>query len=115
MADPVISASIARELASYHKIVIEKNSGSELFNTIRRWISVIPESFDTDEKNEFFRLHFGGVEKLATKSACMETSLEEIGSKVTFCHCDLLNGNIILSPGDKGTVKFIDYGLLRIL
>ncbi|OMH81899.1 putative ethanolamine kinase A [Zancudomyces culisetae] len=105
--EPLVSL-VPALLGQWHsKATVIGSHEPVLFTTLHKWFKAIPTNYEDSEKNMFFQQHFDMKEIFGMIKA-VEEKVNTLAPPVTFCHNDLLNGNIVLSPtNDK--VWFIDY------
>ncbi|GBC01839.1 hypothetical protein RclHR1_04350015 [Rhizophagus clarus] len=103
LSDPYKSSLIAKNLAIWHGTNIAGEKMPNLFITLKKWLKEV-KSYNNDEK---FLRNFS-IEKLNQELIILEQELVKVNSPVTFCHNDLLYGNIIYDESEE-KVSFIDY------
>ncbi|XP_061166871.1 ethanolamine kinase 1-like [Saccostrea echinata] len=112
--DETIRKLIAKEMARLH-IVQPKHISSKkcaLFDKLKEWLKLIPESFSNREMNEKFKKKIPPKENLEAELLELEQCIESLGYPTVFSHNDLLLKNIIYNK-EEGKVTFIDqeYGM----
>ncbi|OLY84792.1 putative ethanolamine kinase A [Smittium mucronatum] len=86
-----LSELVPVQLARWHRAEIPSPKIASLFLTLRKWFHQLPESYE-DKIDE------------------LEVISQKINSPVTFCHNDLLSGNVLLDNSQEpNKVTFIDY------
>ncbi|TPX62686.1 hypothetical protein PhCBS80983_g00349 [Powellomyces hirtus] len=108
MRDPHKSSLVAAQLARWHKVEMPGvKAAPKLFSTMWQWLDEVPATYSDPEKEAKFTtsLHMTEIRK---ELAEMQQTLEALNSPVTFCHNDLLSGNIVYDE-KTDSVAFIDY------
>jgi thiamine kinase-like enzyme len=96
MRDPYLGSLVAQTLAAWHKVVPGGKQGPQLFPTLRKWINAIPSSYNDPKKRKLFDELGLCVEKLSAELTNLRVDIEALDSPVvSFCHNDLLSGNIL--------------------
>ncbi|XP_067135744.1 ethanolamine kinase 1 isoform X2 [Centruroides vittatus] len=112
VTDPFVSSCVAQLMARMHNIRQMTVNGvgphPSLFRVIRRFLELVPDSFEDKEKDKRLKVYLPSKEVLKTEINKLEIHLSQLGSPVVFCHNDLLLKNIIFNK-EKGTVAFVDY------
>ncbi|ELR18109.1 phosphotransferase enzyme domain containing protein [Acanthamoeba castellanii str. Neff] len=104
---------VAHQLALFHAVDVFGERKPALFNTLRKWLLEIPDSFDDQEKNRRLQEQFS-MKRCVEELEFLEEQLSGTTSDVVFCHNDLLSANILYqaasAPDAKpAKVRFIDY------
>ncbi|KAI8816809.1 kinase-like domain-containing protein [Fimicolochytrium jonesii] len=108
MSDAHKSILVAKRLAEWHGVALPGSTlEPQLFPTMFRWLVQVPKSYTNKAADAKFRANLS-VDKLRQRLLDLQSALQALGSPVTFCHNDLLSGNIVYSEA-KDTVSFIDY------
>jgi len=98
--------SIALYLAKWHLQRVPGSSESSLWSTIEHWLSLVPDTFPTPEKDKKFKeLDFA---KIKNELKVLSDELSKLNCPVVFSHNDLLGGNIVVDDA-TGDIHFIDY------
>ncbi|XP_066906941.1 ethanolamine kinase 1 isoform X1 [Halyomorpha halys] len=104
---PSIYPLVATMLAKIHKINNQDSQKPILWDLMKQYLKLVPETFSNPEKQRLYSEKFpDGIEVLHSEMLFFEEKLSHSSSKVVFCHNDLLLANII---HDQGKVTFIDY------
>ncbi|KJE91772.1 choline/ethanolamine kinase [Capsaspora owczarzaki ATCC 30864] len=108
MRDAHISRLTARKLASWHQTHIPGDTTPMLFNTLEKWMSIIPESFeDNPTKDKKYKEKFS-LPQIRQELQQLRTVLEGLNSPIVFSHNDLLCKNVLFHA-ESDAVHFIDY------
>ncbi|PVU88719.1 hypothetical protein BB561_005732 [Smittium simulii] len=98
---------IPKTLAKWHNSVIGGDKSPVLFVTLKKWLANIPDTYSDPKKDAFFKNNFSKHE-ISEQIAFIENQAIKTNSPVSFCHNDLLSGNILLAES-KDSVSFIDF------
>jgi len=96
---------IARKMAKMHLIKIEHKKKNILWERMKRYIDMIPDSFQDPDKDFVFKRNFLNKQQMLCEFYLLQTILENCSSPLVFCHNDLNIPNILFDGSD---VAFID-------
>lgn len=112
--DETIRKLIAKEMARLHTVNPRHIPcrKSALFDKLREWLKIMPDSFSNPKMNETFKEKILMKEDLEKELLELEKCIESLGYPAVFSHNDLLLKNIIYNK-EEGKVTFIDqeYGM----
>ncbi|KAJ3013204.1 hypothetical protein HKX48_005896 [Thoreauomyces humboldtii] len=108
MSDPHKALLVAGQLARWHQVQIPGMTPSpKLFSTMWKWLEEVPSSYTNPAKDAKFH-EFVNLDALKEELRDLQQALEALQSPVTFCHNDLLSGNIVYNA-HTDECSFIDY------
>jgi len=110
LSDPHLSKCNAMKIAKYHSMELPLNKEPTwVWENVEKWMSVAVVACFEDPVHQDL---FNQIKKmqLSEEYFRLKSSLEELKSKVVFCHNDTQEGNILLIEKDKQPdVMLIDY------
>lgn len=116
--DEVIYPLVARKMAQLHLQLDYWRRHSDhvsgepvepvLWKKITQFISLIPDQFSDEEKQEKFVKEIPKRSDLLHELEWVRTRLVQLGSPVVFCHNDLLLANILYEK-ESDALNFIDF------
>lgn len=132
MRDPLISQSIAQQLAALHRIRLPprnlsidnsdddegddaSNDGSEPWRKIWKWLNILSQNKDISAMDILSPFDLSAIRQMATH---LYEHNAQFKSPLVFCHNDLLSGNIVKIEEDCGgavscesqpRIEFIDF------
>jgi len=98
---------VAQKLAHFHKMSVPYRKGG-LFETIRSYAETVPPICEWPDSEKKTTLQHLNIAQLVHEIDNMENVVRLLASPTTFCHNDLLMGNIIISIPEN-EVHFIDF------
>ncbi|TPX66863.1 hypothetical protein SpCBS45565_g04229 [Spizellomyces sp. 'palustris'] len=106
MQHPRKSLLVATQLARWHRVDLPGEPRvPKLFSTLWRWLDAATYSNSSADRKFKTSLN---MDDLKEDLRQLQIVLEKLNSPVTFCHNDLLSGNIVYDQ-TRDSVAFIDY------
>ncbi|XP_028417088.1 probable ethanolamine kinase [Dendronephthya gigantea] len=111
MSDKHFSELIAKKLARVHAIELPSDFETSepcVFKMIGKFLSVLPERFEDDLKQERYKKELLSKINVVDELKLLKDLLSEADVPLTYSHNDLLVKNIIYNK-DEDKISFIDY------
>ncbi|XP_022082644.1 ethanolamine kinase 1-like [Acanthaster planci] len=101
---------IIKEMIKMHSIKPQDGVATSpcLFRLIDKWLSILPDKFEDEEKQDRYVRTIASKEKLRQEVSQLKSVLTCLATPTVFCHNDNLLANIIFDE-QKDKVSFIDY------
>ncbi|EDV29393.1 uncharacterized protein TRIADDRAFT_51652 [Trichoplax adhaerens] len=109
MSDAAVYQLTAKEVAKIHNIsTIDQDIQPVLFDTLEKFLSLVPQSFDDPIKNQKFKTQCPNKSALIEEVKMLQDVLLKHDAPIVYCHNDLLCQNIVYNKQNE-SVTFIDY------
>lgn len=109
---------VAQHMANFHQELNgfvsdpdqtnNQNTKTFLWDKIECFLSLAPEKFHDDVKQETFVKFLPSIVNLRKEFEWLKSKLEQLNSPLGFCHNDLLLANILYDQ-EKHSIRFIDF------
>lgn len=114
-SDKFMINECAKLLGQLHSIELSENylkyhpCKSHLFETLHRYIKLVPRQFKPETKQKQFEETIPKIEILKNEVECIKDAVGKLNNvQISFCHNDLLRENLIFDEHDE-KLRCIDY------